>query len=59
MEQAGWNGLDQIYREFPLRIFFDDQLNHLDPASGVVSSVWVPLGIRNQHLYSDQLGAKY
>jgi 5'-nucleotidase len=38
-------------------IFFDDQLNHLDPASGVVPSVWVPFGIRNQHLYSDQLGA--
>jgi len=33
-------------------IFFDDQLSHLDPASGVVPSVWVPFGIRNTHLNS-------
>lgn len=28
-------------------IFFDDQRLHLEPASGVVPSVWVPFGVRN------------
>lgn len=28
-------------------IFFDDQKAHLDAASGVVPSVWIPFGVRN------------
>jgi 5'-nucleotidase len=43
-------GVDKsgIIEEFNPHIFFDDQRIHLDAVSGIVPSVHVPFGIRNQ-----------
>jgi 5'-nucleotidase len=40
----------RILEVFAPHIFFDDQRVHLDPASGLVPSVHVPFGIKNQPL---------
>lgn len=43
-------GVDKsgVLEEFNPHIFFDDQRIHLDAVSGIVPSVHVPFGIRNQ-----------
>jgi 5'-nucleotidase len=38
----------RVLGTFKPHIFFDDQRLHLDPATGVVPSVWIPFGIRNK-----------
>jgi 5'-nucleotidase len=47
----------RVLEVFAPHIFFDDQRVHLDPASGLVPSVHVPFGVRNQPLdYADGTG---
>ena len=38
----------RVLEVFKPHIFFDDQRVHLDPASAVVPSVWIPFGFRNK-----------
>jgi 5'-nucleotidase len=47
----------RVLEVFAPHIFFDDQRVHLDPASGLVPSVHVPFGIKNQPIdYEDGTG---
>jgi 5'-nucleotidase len=43
-------GMDKnrILAEFKPHLFFDDQMTHAGPAAGVVPSVHVPFGVRNE-----------
>ena len=38
----------RVLEVFKPHIFFDDQRVHLDAASAVVPSVWIPFGFRNK-----------
>lgn len=43
-------GMDKtrILAQFKPHLFFDDQLGHIDPASGVCPSVHIPFGVANE-----------